>query len=115
MGNEENKIVKTIKYLKEIYPDIEFIGPIPGDSLHIYRKSNDTLFVYSFHDQGLAKFKSENGFMGVKITFGLPFLRVSVDHGTSFNLYGKNTANYIGCLYLLKYLEKIVKRGDCEK
>jgi 4-hydroxythreonine-4-phosphate dehydrogenase len=78
-------------------------GPLPGDTLHFYQDlQKKQLFVYSYHDQALSKFKSENGVIGLNITFGLPFLRLSVDHGTAFNLYGKNTANISGMIYLLK-------------
>ena len=39
--------------------------------------------------------------MAMHMTFGLPFLRVSVDHGTAFELYGKNQADSMGCYYTL--------------
>jgi len=55
-----------------------------------------------YHDQGLAPFKSQFGLIGLNISIGLPFLRLSVDHGTAFELYGKNKANSSGMLYLLK-------------
>jgi len=47
-----------------------------------------------YHDQGLIPFKMAHGFSGVHITVGLPFLRISVDHGTAKNLAGLNSANY---------------------
>ncbi|MCR9204597.1 MAG: 4-hydroxythreonine-4-phosphate dehydrogenase PdxA, partial [Halobacteriovoraceae bacterium] len=35
-------------------------------------------------------------------TLGLPFIRLSVDHGTAFELYGKNKADFKGCLFVMK-------------
>jgi 4-hydroxythreonine-4-phosphate dehydrogenase len=58
----------------------------------------------------LAWFKGKNKFLGANITLGLPFLRMSVDHGTAFDLYGKNKAQYLGCFYLLKKSLKAQKR-----
>ena len=77
----------------------EIKGPLPGDSLSFYlRHPNDEwqIFIYAFHDQGLGFFKGQYAMMGCQITFGLDFVRFSVDHGTAFNLYGENTANPMG-------------------
>jgi 4-hydroxythreonine-4-phosphate dehydrogenase len=62
-----------------------------------------------FHDQGLSFFKSQMGLLGINISLGLPFLRTSVDHGTAFELYGKNQANFSGCLYVMKEMLKLKK------
>lgn len=76
---------------------------LPGDSLLV---NNDfkmnRLFVYMYHDQGLAPFKTLFKTIGANISFGLPYLRLSVDHGTAFDLYGKNQSDYMGCFYVLK-------------
>ena len=61
-----------------------------------------------YHDQGLAQFKSMYGLIGLNITLGLPFLRLSVDHGTAFDLYGKNKANVSGMLFLLKQAFEVI-------
>lgn len=102
LGIEEKYILKAIQNLILIYGDI-FQGPFSGDTLHHYHDSTKKqLFVYMYHDQGLAPFKAEYGLIGLNITLGLPFLRLSVDHGTAFNLYGKNKANISGMLYLFQ-------------
>jgi 4-hydroxythreonine-4-phosphate dehydrogenase len=75
---------------------------LSGDTLHFYKnESISQLFIYMYHDQALSKFKAQNGLVGLNVTFGLPFLRLSVDHGTAFELYGKNKANLSGMIYLL--------------
>lgn len=88
--------------IKKNLRDITVNEVQPGDTLHF--KANETrnqLFVYPSHDQGLGVFKSQNGLIGINYSTGLPFKRVSVDHGTGFGIYGKNIADYTGMLYLL--------------
>lgn len=109
MGDEEKHIVKAIEILKKKYTEVEFIGPISGDTLQFLPSNKNDLLVYAAHDQGLAPFKTTNGLLGINITFGLPFLRVSPDHGTAFYLYGKNEANYQGMLFVLNKVLKILK------
>lgn len=102
LGNEEESIKSAISKLEKTYGKI-FKGPLSGDTLHYAEDSSkNQLMVYMFHDQGLPQFKSENGVIGLNVTLGLPFLRLSVDHGTAFELYGKNKANITGMLYVLK-------------
>jgi 4-hydroxythreonine-4-phosphate dehydrogenase len=102
LGDEEKHIYSAIAKLEKTYGKI-FKGPLSGDTLHyVEDKTKNQLLVYMFHDQGLPQFKSQYGLIGLNITLGLPFLRLSVDHGTAFDLYGKNKANISGMLYLLK-------------
>lgn len=107
LGTEDEYIEKAIATLEKTYPAVNFIGPIPGDTMHFHqRKTDSQLLVYIYHDQGLAKFKALFQTIGVNQTLGLPFLRLSVDHGTAFDIYGKNIADSRGCYYLLKYALK---------
>ncbi len=108
LGNEEIHIKKAIIELEKEYGFI-FKGPYSGDTLHHHVNNNKKqLFVYMYHDQGLVQFKWLNGIIGLNITFGLPFLRLSVDHGTAFDLYGKNRANYSGMLFLFKQAFEVI-------
>ena len=111
LGLEDSKIKKAIKKLENKIPEIKFKGPLSGDTLHFHKNPDKKqLFVYMFHDQGLPPFKEQNGHLGLNITLGLPFLRMSVDHGTAFDLYNKNQANFFGCLYLLRTAIKVQKK-----
>jgi len=47
-----------------------------------------------YHDQGLIPFKTLNGKEGINLTFGLPFLRTSPDHGTAFDIAFKEIADF---------------------
>ncbi len=102
LGNEDSVINESIVQLKKTFPMVNFHGPLPADSMLVNRVfKEDSLFVYLYHDQGLAPFKTLFKTKGANISLGLPFLRLSVDHGTAFDLYGKNTADYMGCSYVL--------------
>lgn len=68
-------------------------GPIPADALipaAVRGKWN--LVIACYHDQGHAPFKAVYGDDGVNITIGLPVVRVSVDHGTAFDIVGQGVA-----------------------
>ena len=103
-GDEEIKeIIPAIEQANKEH--IQALGPIPADSL--FSKAVSGMYdcvVAMYHDQGHIPIKllgfsldSKNGVWtnmnGVNITFGLPIIRVSVDHGTAFGKAGKGTAN----------------------
>ncbi|MCC3764478.1 4-hydroxythreonine-4-phosphate dehydrogenase PdxA [Glycomyces sp. TRM65418] len=72
---------------------IDAHGPIAADALipqAVRGKWN--LVIACYHDQGHAPFKAVYGDDGVNITVGLPVVRVSVDHGTAFDIAGKGIA-----------------------
>jgi 4-hydroxy-L-threonine phosphate dehydrogenase PdxA len=101
IGEEDSRINLAINKLSGLHSE-KFFGPLSGDSLFHLSQSPKDLFVYIYHDQGLAPFKATQGLIGSNISLGLPFLRLSPDHGTSFALFGKNLADYRGCAYALK-------------
>jgi 4-hydroxythreonine-4-phosphate dehydrogenase len=109
LGNEDSIINDAIEELKSKHL-LQFSGPFSGDTLHMHSNENkNQLFVYMYHDQGLAQFKSHHGLIGLNISMGLPFLRLSVDHGTAFDLYGKNKANATGMIFLFKQAFEVTK------
>lgn len=72
---------------------INVSGPLPADALipaAVNGKWN--MVIACYHDQGHAPFKAVYGDDGVNITVGLPVVRVSVDHGTAFDIAGKGIA-----------------------
>lgn len=110
LGEEDQEVVLALEELKKSYPQISFIGPLSGDTLHFKQNlKRSQLMVYMYHDQGLPSFKARHGLKGINMTLGLPFLRMSVDHGTAFELYGKNQASEEGCQYVLKTALEISK------
>lgn len=68
-------------------------GPIPSDTAFAqYSNKKYSIYIAFYHDQGLIPFKLLAEGKGTNITFGLPFLRISPDHGTGFDIVGKNIA-----------------------
>lgn len=92
-GTEESEIIMpAINRAKA--RGINVHGPIPGDVIwpQTVREKRWKFLVMCYHDQGHAPFKAVYGDQGVNITVGLPVVRVSVDHGTAFDIAGKNIA-----------------------
>lgn len=72
---------------------INAVGPLPADALiPAAVKGRWEMVVVCYHDQGHAPFKAVYGDDGVNITVGLPVVRVSVDHGTAFDIAGQGVA-----------------------
>lgn len=75
---------------------INAVGPVPADSVFFQALNGKYDAVLSlYHDQGHIAAKMTDFHMTVSITNGLPFLRTSVDHGTAFDIAGKNIAESI--------------------
>ncbi|HVS92250.1 MAG TPA: 4-hydroxythreonine-4-phosphate dehydrogenase PdxA [Mucilaginibacter sp.] len=93
IGNEEQEIiVPAINEAKA--NDILAFGPYPADGFFAndsYRKFDAVLAMY--HDQGLIPFKQLAFESGVNFTAGLNFVRTSPDHGTAYDIAGKNEAS----------------------
>lgn len=69
-------------------------GPLPGDAvIPAAVRGKWNIVICCYHDQGHAPFKAVYGNDGVNITVGLPVVRVSVDHGTAFDIAGKGIAD----------------------
>jgi 4-hydroxythreonine-4-phosphate dehydrogenase len=94
IGSEEEKIIKpAIKEFRQNSNAIVF-GPYPADAFFargLHEKFDAVLAMY--HDQGLIPFKSLAQGTGVNYTAGLPVVRTSPDHGTAFDIAGKNQAD----------------------
>lgn len=69
-------------------------GPLASDGIfQQFHEGRYRLVLAAYHDQGLIPFKALEGRNGVNCTVGLPFVRTSPDHGTAFDLAGKNQAD----------------------
>lgn len=111
IGKEDARISAAIKRISD-KTNLDITGPYPGDTMLNERNHQSDLLVYLYHDQGLALFKGLQGFIGSNITLGLPYPRLSPDHGTSFSLFGKNAADYRGCQFSLKEALMLLRTID---
>jgi 4-hydroxythreonine-4-phosphate dehydrogenase len=91
-------------------------GPYPADGFFgkaSYLKFDAVLAMY--HDQGLIPFKNIDFERGVNFTAGLPFVRTSPDHGTAFDIAGKNLASETSFLEALTLACHVFKRRTEQK
>jgi len=104
--NEDKSIVsKAIDYAKKRKINVE--GPYSGDT--IFLKLNRIKFdviVGMYHDQVLSPIKTLYEFDAINITMGLPFLRISPDHGPNRKMFGKNKSNPLSLIRSLEFLDK---------
>jgi 4-hydroxythreonine-4-phosphate dehydrogenase len=92
-GDEEARIIApAVAQLVSL--GIEATGPYPADSLfHADARARHDVVICMYHDQALIPLKTLDFWGGVNITLGLPIIRTSPDHGTGFDIAGKNLAN----------------------
>ena len=91
--SEEKEILEpAIKQL--IKKNIKISGPFPADTLFIKKnlKKFDVV-IGMYHDQVLTPIKTIYEFKAINITLGLPFLRITPDHGPNNDMLGKNLSN----------------------
>ena len=104
--NEDEKILKPlIKKLKKY--NMRVSGPYSADT--IFLKENRKKFnviVGMYHDQVLTPFKTLFEYDAINITLGLPFTRVSPDHGPNESMLGQNLSNPLSLIKAIKFLEK---------
>ena len=87
-------------------------GPLPGDTAFINLKKNKfNVIVGMYHDQVLSPFKALYKFDAINITIGLPYIRVSPDHGTGKDIIKKNIANPKSLIESIKFFKSINVRS----
>ncbi len=104
--NEDEKILNPlVKKLKKY--NFRVSGPYSADT--IFLKENRKKFnviVGMYHDQVLTPMKTLFEYNAINITLGLPFTRVSPDHGPNESMLGQNLSNPLSLIKAIKFLEK---------
>ncbi|MDB0045969.1 4-hydroxythreonine-4-phosphate dehydrogenase PdxA [Candidatus Pelagibacter sp.] len=105
-SSEEDKIIiPAVKKLRLKNTNIH--GPFPADT--IFTKpvlKNYDVVIGMYHDQVLSPMKALFNFDAINITLGLPFIRISPDHGPNHSMIGKNLSNPKSLIQALKFLDK---------
>ena len=104
--NEDEKIIKpAVKLLKKNGYNIS--GPYSADTFFIKknRKKYDVV-IGMYHDQVLTPIKTIFEYDAINITLGLPFIRISPDHGPNEIMMGKNLSNPLSLIQAINFLDK---------
>jgi 4-hydroxythreonine-4-phosphate dehydrogenase len=102
---EDAIIIPAIKKLKANNYKVE--GPFPADTIFMQEHlKNYDVIVGMYHDQVLTPMKTLFGFNAINITLGLPFVRVSPDHGPNSLMLGKNLSDPKSLIEVLKFLDR---------
>ena len=98
LGKEEKKVILPA-VRSAVKKGIRAYGPLPSDSIFspvVVRKFDCIVAMY--HDQGIIPFKTQGLGQAVNLTWGLPFIRTSPDHGTAFDIAWKGKADPKGMI-----------------
>ena len=107
LGTEEQTIISPA--VQACQPQgFDVHGPFAADALfhYVFRGDYDVV-VAMYHDQGLVPLKMVAFERGVNWTLGLPFVRTSPDHGTAFDIAGKNIANPSSMIEAIRLAKKL--------
>ena len=103
--NEDEKIIKpVVKELKMIGCKIS--GPLSADTIFLREnKKKFDVIVGMYHDQVLTPIKTLYEYDAINITLGLPFIRISPDHGPNEEMLGKNKSNPLSLVKSISFLD----------
>ena len=106
ISSEEIKtILPAIKFLNK--KNMKIKGPFAADTIFLKEQSNKyDVIIGMYHDQVLTPIKTLFGFGAINITLGLPFIRISPDHGPNVEMLGKNKSNPESLIQAIKFLNK---------
>ena len=103
MGSEEMEFIQD---WADGTPGLE--GPFAADGFFAFQRERHYDAVLAmYHDQGLIPFKMKHAHDGVNVTCGLPIVRTSPDHGTAFNIAGRDKADYGSMKAAIRMAERI--------
>ena len=105
--SEENNIIRpAIKHLK--IKKIKVSGPYSADTFFMKKNIEKyDVVVGMYHDQVLTPLKTLYNFNAINITLGLPFIRISPDHGTNNKMLGQNISDSTSLLLAIKFFQKL--------
>ena len=105
-SEETVEISPAIKYL--VKKKIKVFGPFPADTFFLKKniKKFDVV-IGMYHDQVLTPIKTLFKFKAINITIGLPFIKVTPDHGPNYEMIGKNKSDPTSVFYAFDFLDKI--------
>ena len=104
-SEEKKTIIPAVKFLKK--KNIKIEGPFAADTIFLKEQSAKyDVIIGMYHDQVLTPIKTLYGFEAINITIGLPFIRISPDHGPNVKMLGKNKSNPASLIKAIKFFNK---------
>ena len=105
-SEEDKEIIPAVKVLKN--KKIDVYGPFSADTFFLKKNINKfDVVVGMYHDQVLTPLKTLFNFNAINITLGLPFIRVSPDHGPNVEMYGKKKSDPSSIFCAMKFFNII--------
>ena len=103
-SEEKNIIIPSVDHVKK--KGVKLDGPFAADTIFMaeHVKKYDVI-IGMYHDQVLTPAKTLFGFEAINITLGLPFIRISPDHGPNTAMLGKNLSSPKSLLKALNFLD----------
>ena len=106
VSEEKSIIIPAINFLKKI--NLNADGPFPADTFFLKKNINKyDVVVGMYHDQVLTPLKTLYNFNAINITLGLPFIRISPDHGPNNKMLGKNKSDPSSIFCAMRFINKI--------
>tara|TARA_Y100000294_G_scaffold67987_2_gene64385 strand:- start:4504 stop:5475 length:972 start_codon:yes stop_codon:yes gene_type:complete len=106
VSEEKKIIIPAINYLKKI--NLNTDGPFSADTFFLKKNINKyDVIVGMYHDQVLTPLKTLYNFNAINITIGLPFVRISPDHGPNNMMFGKNESDPSSIFCAMRFINKI--------
>ena len=106
ISEEKKIIIPAINFLKKNNLNIE--GPYSADTFFLKKKIiKYDVVVGMYHDQVLTPLKTLYNFNAINVTLGLPFIRISPDHGPNNKMLGKNESDPSSIFCAMKFINKI--------
>ncbi len=103
--SEEEKIIKPL--VNKLKKKFKISGPYPADTIFIKNiRKKFNVIVGMYHDQVLTPIKTLYEYDAINITLGLPFIRISPDHGPNERMMGKNLSNPLSLVKAINFLDK---------
>lgn len=112
LGNEERDIIFPVvhRFQQRGY---HVSGPYAADALfsRIHERGSWDVYLAMYHDQGLIPLKMYARGRGVNYTCGLPIIRTSPDHGTAYDIAGKNVADPASMMEAVTLALELAQKG----
>ena len=107
---EKTEILPAIMFLKK--RGVKVSGPFSADTIFLKKnREKFNVIVGMYHDQVLAPIKTIFGFDAINITIGLPFIRITPDHGPNYEMFGLNKSKPDSLIQAFKFLNTYVDKA----